>query len=61
VAVSATLQQTNAKKYFCVQKNQAITSELSEILFPDLLRHKTKMFRPSGLKEKSGLLDEEPL
>jgi len=30
------------KKYFCVQKKQAITSELSEFLLRDYLRHKPK-------------------
>jgi hypothetical protein len=48
------------KNIFCVQKNQAITSEFIRILLRDFFSINQSV-RPSGLKGKSGPLDEEPL
>jgi hypothetical protein len=54
------LQQTNAKKLFCVQKNSGTTPELSDFYFLDLLRHKTENVLSSELGETSGPSGEEP-
>jgi hypothetical protein len=54
LSISATLQQTNAKKnIFVFKKNQAITAELSDFYFLTCFGINENV-PPSELREKSG-------